>query len=202
VIETIISDLGNVLLKFDNTIFFRALTRYTGRSAEEIRAVTHDNLDLLVLFEKGVVSPFDFYKNAKELLEITAGYEEFYAAYCDVFSLVPSVQDLYLRLKTKTRMILLSNTDIVRWTFIKSKFPEILFFDDYVLSFDVGAMKPQPEIFLEAIRSGGAKPERTVFIDDMPENVAGAERMGMKGIVFGAGTDLAAELRKLDEDLN
>jgi putative hydrolase of the HAD superfamily len=201
VIETVISDLGNVLLKFDNTIYFRAMARSTSRSVAEIRAITHDNLDLLTLFEKGLVSPFDFYKNAKDLLEITAGYEEFYAAYSDVFVLVPSVLDLYRRLKTKRRMILLSNTDVVRWTFIKSKFPEILFFDDYVLSFDVGAMKPQPEIYLEAIRASGVKPERTVFIDDMPENVVGAERMGMKGIVFVEGMDLAAELRTLDEEL-
>lgn len=200
-IETVISDLGNVLLKFDNTIYFRAMARSTSRSVAEIRAITHDNLDLLTLFEKGLVSPFDFYKNAKDLLEITAGYEEFYAAYSDVFVLVPSVLDLYRRLKTKRRMILLSNTDVVRWTFIKSKFPEILFFDDYVLSFDVGAMKPQPEIYLEAIRASGVKPERTVFIDDMPENVVGAERMGMKGIVFVEGMDLAAELRTLDEEL-
>jgi glucose-1-phosphatase len=200
-IETVISDLGNVLLKFDNTIFFRALTRFTGRSVEEIRAVTHDNLDLLILFDKGVISPFDFYKNAKDLLDLTAGYEEFFAAYSDIFVLVPSVRDLYLRLKKKRRMILLSNTDVVRWTFVKTRFPEILFFDDYILSFDVGALKPEPEIFLEAIRAGGAKPERTVFIDDMPENVAGAERMGMKGVVYGDGVDLEAELRKLDDDL-
>jgi glucose-1-phosphatase len=200
-IETVISDLGNVLLKFDNAIFFRALTRFTDRSVEEIRAVTHDNLDLLTLFDKGVISPFDFYKNAKDLLAISAGYEEFFAAYSDIFILDPSVRDLYLRLKKKRRMILLSNTDVVRWTFVKTRFPEILFFDDYVLSFDVGALKPQPEIFLEAIRAGGAKPERTVFIDDMPENVAGAVRMGMKGVVYSPGLDLEAELRTLDEDL-
>jgi len=195
-IETIVSDLGNVLLKFDNRIFFQAMTRFTGRSVEEIRAVTHANIDLLTLFEKGVVSPFDFYKNAKDLLDVTASYEDFYSAYCDVFTVAPSVLDLYRRLKPRHRMILLSNTDIVRWTFIKSKFPEILFFDGYVLSFDIGAMKPQPEVYLEAIREGGAKPDRMVFIDDMPENVAGAERMGMKGIVLNEGVDLAVELRK------
>jgi HAD superfamily hydrolase (TIGR01509 family) len=196
-IEAIVSDLGNVLLKFDNGIFFRAMTKFTSRTAEEIRAVTHENIDLLTLFEKGVISPFDFYKNATDLLEVTASYEDFYKAYSDVFAVILSVRDLFRRLKPRHRMILLSNTDVVRWTFIKSKFPEILFFDGYVLSFDIGAMKPQPEIYLEAIREGGAKPERTVFIDDLPENVAGAERMGMKGIVLGDGVDLAAELRKL-----
>jgi len=200
-IETVISDLGNVLLKFDNTVFFRELTRYTARPVEEIRTITHSNLDLLTLYEKGAISPHDFYRNAKDLLDLTAEYDEFFAAYVDVFSLVPSVLDAYRRLRGRYRMILLSNTDIVRWTFIKSKFPEILFFNGYVLSFDFGATKPQPEIYLAAIRAGGSKPEATLFIDDLPENVAGAERMGMKGLVHKDGDDVTARLRACGLDV-
>ena len=39
-IGTIISDLGNVLLRFDNTIFFRKLAPYTAHSPEDVRRVT------------------------------------------------------------------------------------------------------------------------------------------------------------------
>jgi FMN phosphatase YigB (HAD superfamily) len=198
VIEAIVSDLGNVLLRFDNSVFYRAISRISGRPAADIEATVGRNLDLLTLFEKGAVSPLDFYRNAGDLLEIAAGYEEFFSAYCEgVFTPVPSVSDLFRRLKPRYRMILLSNTDVIRWTHIKTKFPEILFFDDYVLSFDVGAKKPQIEIYLEAIRAGGAAPERTVFIDDVPANVAGAERAGMKGILFESGADLEPKLRAL-----
>ena len=38
-IDTVISDLGQVLLKFDNRLFFERMTAYTDRSIEEIRAV-------------------------------------------------------------------------------------------------------------------------------------------------------------------
>ncbi|MBN1938177.1 MAG: HAD family phosphatase [Candidatus Aminicenantes bacterium] len=194
-IETVVSDLGNVLLRFDNNVFFRALTSHTELPVEDIRAVTHENLDLLTLFEKGAVSPIDFYRNAKDLLSLTAGYEEFFRAYCDgVFSLVPEVRDLYRRLKPRYRLVLLSNTDVIRWTHVKTKFPEILLFDDYILSFDVGAMKPEPEIYLEAVRAGGARPEQTLFIDDMQANVEGAERMGMKGLWLRPGDDLTRQL--------
>ena len=197
-IETIVSDLGNVLLRFDNSVFYRAISRFAGRPAADIEATVGRNLDLLILFEKGVISPFDFYRNARDLLEITTGYEEFFAAYCEgVFTPVPFVFDLFRRLKPRYRMVLLSNNDIIRWTHIKTKFPEILLFDDYVLSFDVGAMKPQLDIYLEALRAGGAAPERTVFIDDMPANVAGAERAGMKGILCESGADLEPKLRAL-----
>lgn len=197
-IETVVSDLGNVLLRFDNGVFYRALSAFTRRPVEEIRAVVHDNVDLLMLFERGAISPVDFYKNAADLLGLTAGYEEFYAAYTrGVFTLDRDVLTLYRRLAARSRMIMLSNTDVVRWTHNKAAFPEILFFDAYVLSFDVGSVKPQPEIFREALRTAGAVPERTVFIDDLAANVEAAARLGMNAIVFTGAADLETRLRAL-----
>jgi len=196
-IDTVVSDLGNVLLFFDNTIFFRKMTRFTSRPLEEIRKVTHDNLDLLTLFERGRISSLDFFKNARDLLDSTASYEEFFAAYNDVFSPNPPAIYLLRRLKPGRKMALLSNTDICRWTFIKGRFPEILFFDAFALSFDVGVMKPDPEIYREALGGVGARPENAVFIDDLAENVEGARRLGMQGIHFTPRTDFAAELAAL-----
>ena len=193
-IDTVVSDLGNVLLFFDNTIFFRKMTRYTARPLEEIRKVTEDNADLLTLFERGRISPLDFHRNARDLLDATASYEEFFAIYNDVFSPNPPAIDILRRLKPGRRMALLSNTDVCRWAFIKGRFPEILFFDGYALSFDVGVMKPDPLIYREALGSVGTRPENAVFIDDLEENVEGAKRLGMEAIHFTARTDLAAEL--------
>jgi putative hydrolase of the HAD superfamily len=196
-IGTIISDLGNVLLRFDNTVFFGKLAPYTAHSLEEIRRITHDNLDLALLFEKGAVSPLDFYQNVKDLLELTAGYEEFYALYVDIFTLNPPVLELYRRLRPFYKMALLSSTDVMRWTFIKRRFPEVLIFDAYGLSFDQGAMKPDPIVFREVLHLTDTRPEDAVFIDDLRENVDGAEQMGLRGIVFGSGTDLEGELARL-----
>jgi HAD superfamily hydrolase (TIGR01509 family) len=196
-IDTVVSDLGNVLLHFDNAVFFRKMMSYTARSFEEIRKVARDNADLLTLFERGRISPLDFHRNARELLDATVSYEEFFAIYNDVFFPNPPAIDLLRRLKPGRRMALLSNTDVCRWTFIKSRFPEILFFDGYALSFDVGVMKPDPLIYREALGSVGARPENAVFIDDLAENVEGAERLGMRGIHFTERTDLAAELATL-----
>ncbi len=67
-IEAILSDLGNVLLRFDNTLFFRALGRLSGLPEEDVRRVAHDNLDLVTLFEKGAITPQEFHRNACDLL--------------------------------------------------------------------------------------------------------------------------------------
>jgi glucose-1-phosphatase len=193
-IETILSDLGNVLLNFDNTVFFRRLAEVSRLTAGEIGRVVRENADLAVLFEKGAVSEIDFHRNARDLLATEADFGTFFDLYCDVFSLNPPVLDLYRRLRPKLKMVLVSSTDIMRWTFIKRRFPEVLIFDAYALSFELGAMKPDPLVYREALRLVGAGPESAVFIDDLAANVAGAEKAGIRGIVYRPGMDLAAEL--------
>jgi HAD superfamily hydrolase (TIGR01509 family) len=195
-IDAVVSDLGNVLLFFDNTIFFRRMAASTARTVEEIRRVTEDNTALLARFECGRMSPREFYEYARGLFDARATFEEFFAAYTDVFVPNPPAIEALRRLKPGRRMALLSNTDVRRWTFIKSRFPEILFFDAYALSFEAGVMKPDPAIYRRALAGVGVEPERAVFIDDLAENVEEARRLGMAGIHVTPGTDLAAELAK------
>jgi putative hydrolase of the HAD superfamily len=194
--ETLVSDLGNVLLLFDNNIFIERLARVASRPAAEVRKAAHDNPELMTLFERNAISPEDFWRNATDLLGMDVGYEEFFALYCDVFSLNPEVLALYRRLRPSLKMVLLSNTDVMRWTFIKSRFREILFFDGYVLSFDQGFLKPSFEVYREALRLAGSRPENALYVDDLPENVDPAVRLGMRGVVYRPGLDLAAEFRK------
>lgn len=197
-IDTILSDLGNVLLTFDNEIFFRGLAARSRLTAAEIGRVAGENIDLGVLFEKGAISEIDFYRNAKDLFATRAEFGEFFALYCDVFTLNRPVLEIYRRLRPGLKKALVSSTDIMRWTFIKRRFPEVLIFDAYALSFELGAMKPDPLVYREALGLVGGRPETAVFIDDLAENVAGAARMGVQGIVYGPETDLAAELSRLD----
>jgi putative hydrolase of the HAD superfamily len=196
-IDAILSDLGNVLLTFDNEIFFRALAARSRLTAAEIGRIVGENVDLAVLFEKGAVSEIDFYRNAKDLFATEADFGEFFTLYCDVFTLNRPVLEIYRRLRPGLKTVLVSNTDIMRWTFIKRRFPEILIFDAYALSFELGAMKPDPLVYREALALIGGRPESAVFIDDLTENAAGAERMGIQGIVYGPETNLAAALSRL-----
>ena len=56
-------------------------------------------------------------------------------------------------------------------------------FDATVISGDVGLHKPQPEIYLLGAERIGVPPERCVFVDDLRENVEGAEAVGMAGVL-------------------
>jgi epoxide hydrolase-like predicted phosphatase len=197
-ISTVISDLGKVILFFDNHIFFRKLAGYCSFSAQDIAARVHWHRDLIRAFDTGRIGPTDFYGEVMQKLEADIGQEVFFRIYCDIFSLNPPVLDLLRRLKTGYRMILLSNTDVERFGFVKKKFPEIFIFDEYVLSYEVGYLKPHPRIYKEALAKADVRAEECVFLDDLQENIEGARNVGMNAILCEPHTDLAAELKKMN----
>lgn len=59
-------------------------------------------------------------------------------------------------------------------------------FDEIVLSSDVGIVKPNPEIFRLMAEKLKTDPRECIMIDDMIQNIEGAESIGMQGIVYGA----------------
>jgi HAD superfamily hydrolase (TIGR01509 family) len=197
-IRCVISDLGKVILFFDNQIFFRKMAEYCPYSAQDIAERVHWHRDLIRSFDTGKIEPAGFYREVIQRLGAKVGQDTFFRVYCDVFSPNPPVLDILRKLKTRYKLVLLSNTDVIRFGFIKKKFPEIFIFDDYVLSYEVGYMKPHPEIYQEALKKARVRAEECVFLDDLPENVTGARRVGMDAILYGPQTDLEARLRKMN----
>jgi putative hydrolase of the HAD superfamily len=61
----------------------------------------------------------------------------------------------------------------------------------------LGLRKPEAAIYKRALDILGKPAERVLFIDDRPENVAGAVSVGMKGIVFKGAGELRDELVEL-----
>jgi putative hydrolase of the HAD superfamily len=68
-------------------------------------------------------------------------------------------------------------------------------FDAAVISGEVGLHKPQPEIFRLACERLGVEPIESVFVDDLRENCAGAEAVGMTAVLH---RDAAETLPRLE----
>ena len=197
-IRCVISDMGKVILHFDRGIFYEKIAGFCPYSKDEVEKLTLQNFDIVVSFNEGAISPQEFYSRVISKLKAEIGYDEFYAIYSDVFFLNSPVLEIMKRLKRNYKLVLLSNTDIMHFTFIKKRFPEILIFDDYVLSYEVGAMKPDPRIYEEALKRTGFEPEECLFIDDTEENIKGARKLGINVILMEPRTDLEAVLRGMN----
>ena len=70
-------------------------------------------------------------------------------------------------------------------------------FDATVISGDVGLHKPEPEIYLLACERLGVDAAECVFVDDLRENVAGAEAVGMTGVLHRDSARTVTELERL-----
>lgn len=70
-------------------------------------------------------------------------------------------------------------------------------FDATVISGEVGAHKPQPEIYLLACERLEVEPTSAVFVDDLRENCAGAEEVGMETVLHRDAAQTVARLEEL-----
>ena len=102
---------------------------------------------------------------------------------------VPGMVELLADLKEAGfRLYLLSNTSVAYHRF-RSEIPGIRYFDDTLISADVGLVKPDPEIFQLACRRFDIIPSESAFIDDTPINAEAAHHIGMRAFVFNDDVD-------------
>jgi putative hydrolase of the HAD superfamily len=87
------------------------------------------------------------------------------------------------------RLVLLSNTSVSHFEFIQERFDVLDRFDDFVVSYRVGAIKPERAIFEAAISAIECKPGECFYTDDIAEYVSIGRQFGFQADVF---TDVAA----------
>ncbi len=87
-------------------------------------------------------------------------------------------------LKETHKIGLLSNisSDWITRVFLSPAEAEL--FDAMVLSYEIGATKPDRRAYQAVASELGVRPEQCVFIDDSPANCEGAEKAGMQAVVY------------------
>lgn len=194
-IEAVIFDLGNVLVDFDHRIAANRIAEFSDKSPAEIFALFFDS-QLIGLFEEGKISPQDFFVKVKEMLNLRLGYEGFLPIWNEIFYLSEKnlkVYNLAKRLKKDYRLALLSNINILHFEHLKKKFPVFDVFHDIVVSCEAKMRKPNPLIYRKTLEALGTPAENTFYVDDCPELIEGANRLGIKGFVFKG-------IRQLNQD--
>ena len=82
----------------------------------------------------------------------------------------------------------LSNTNSFQWDTHFEGAPIVEAFEFRFLSFELGMVKPDHEIFEEVAARLPVAPEQVLFLDDNAANVAGAERSGSRPATCAAST--------------
>lgn len=194
-IKTIIFDLGKVLVPFD---FQRAYDRFaplSGYSPEQIRDRVR-GCDLVTRFESGQVEPEAFAEEFCGMLDATVAYDQFCETFNAIFFPDTLIPDSLLKaLKQRYRLVLLSNTNAIHWRMLSQHYPLLRHFDEHVLSYRVGALKPDPRIYHEAIRAAECRPGECFYTDDIADYVEAARQQGIDAVQFQSREQIESELK-------
>lgn len=177
-IKNVIFDLGKVLVEFDFDGFYTALGHDPAK-----RTLDEANGPIL-LFEAGKISKAIFFEEIKEIYGFDLSLKEFEILWCSVFSEAKEMVELAKKISERYNVFILSNTDEIHFPYIWKNFPALhIFKENLMLSYKLKAVKPEKEIYQNAIEKFGLNPAECVFIDDRPVNVSVAKEFGMRGII-------------------
>ncbi|MFQ5589377.1 MAG: HAD family hydrolase, partial [Nitrospiria bacterium] len=178
-IKDIVFDVGRVLIDFR----YDALFRYFKENGTRIDSV-HDFVEKtdLKAYEYGHISTEAYLDNLSALFDRPVNREELTSKWVRIFEPVTEMLAWAASLKRDYGVYLLSNTSALHWDYLISEYriDEVGF--GLLASFEVGAVKPEEAIFRAAEKRFGLSPGRTLFIDDLQENVRGAIDSGWRGI--------------------
>jgi putative hydrolase of the HAD superfamily len=192
-------DLGNVLLHFDHAVGMRKLAKVTGKDPEFLFDLVM-NSGLEDRYEMGLMTSREFADAINAACETNCSMVRILDAISDMFSPNQPILSVLESLHDNgTRLGLLSNTCEAHWQWIlRQKYPMIAdWFDPVVLSFEIHAMKPQPEVYRHATRVAGVSAEQIFFTDDRADNIAAARNVGWKAHQFRDTETLVQELSSL-----
>lgn len=99
--------------------------------------------------------------------------------------------------RADVRLSALTNWSGETFPLARERFGILKRFSDIVVSGEATLSKPDPAVFALACERAGTPPDRTVFVDDSPTNVAAAEAFGMIGRHFTGAERLRADLAEL-----
>jgi 2-haloacid dehalogenase len=195
----VVFDLGGVLIDWNPRYLYRTL--FGGDDAAMEHFLTHvcspawnHQQDAGRSFAEGCAELLREFPDARPLIE--AWRERFDET---LGGPIAGTVEILAELRERdVPLYALSNWWAETFPIARARFDFLGWFDGIVISGEFGAAKPDPRIFAHLLETSGLRADATVFIDDVPANIAAAAAMGMHTILFTDPAALRASLGELD----
>jgi len=106
------------------------------------------------------------------------------------------MKNIVSSLRKNYRVVSVSNDNTIASRAISREIGLKPFFDAEFVSSEIGVKKPDKGVFNFLLKRFGIGPGEMIFIDDKPENVESAKRLGITGFHFTCPEKLVADLRR------
>ena len=200
-LRAIIFDIGRVLVRIDVSRAMPGLAAGGSLSPAELwTAIEKD--PRWSGWQAGRVSARDWYLHLNNRFGGNLTFEQFTEVWNRVLDPVPIHEDAFFKaLSNNYRLAVLSNTDPIHVQHLEATYSFFKYFPVRIYSCSVGACKPDPLIYREALRALKVQAQEAVYIDDIAAYVEAAQRLGMGGIQFQSPAQLTDSLKALGVDL-
>jgi FMN phosphatase YigB (HAD superfamily) len=193
-IRNVIFDIGGVLLR----LRYQAFIEYLVAAGIDMTNLPKwlEQVDLAA-HERGEIGGDELLGRIAAMARRPLEPAELRARWLDMFDRAHEMFDLASGLKDEYRVFLLSNIGDLHWSHLNARYGFEGLAHGVVASFRVGSIKPSAAIYRETERMFGVEPAATVFIDDLPPNVAGAQACGWQAIHHRNAVETCRQLRAL-----
>jgi len=187
--EAIIFDLGGVLMNISFEATAAAFQELAGQNFQVLYNKHRQN-PLFDDFEMGCITPKVFRDGLRKLLDQPISDEKLDWAWNSVLVDIPKERmEMVKRLRQEKRVFLLSNTNAIHKKAFDVMFDNVFpgqkiedLFEEAYFSHLMGDRKPNPSIYRQIVENHELIPEKTVFVDDLVQNVEGAKKVGLQGL--------------------
>ncbi len=197
-IEKVIFDLGKVLVKFDPKNLFKKIFKTEDEINFFFKKICpwewHIQQDLVYDTGPATLKKINEFPQYKEAIE--AFYGRFQEMIVGVYD-----ENIKIALELKNNKIpifILSNFPGHQFDIYTSNNDFINKFDDTIASGKVGLKKPDKKIYELALKQFNCTPDKTLFIDDRPENTLSANQMGIHTITLDKPEKLKNYIKKFN----
>ena len=196
-IDTIVFDIGNVLLPWNPRWLFRTLLPDETAVERFLRDVGFDTWN--ARFDAGEPMAQGIARHSELFPHYRALFEAFQVRWEETLG-VPDPAILALKQELRAagyRVLALTNFSAETFPRARRRHPFLADFDGIVVSGEVGLTKPDPAVYTLLCDRHGVRPQNAVFVDDSLVNVEGARAVGMAGVHFHDAATLRAQLAAL-----
>jgi FMN phosphatase YigB (HAD superfamily) len=195
--SVVVFDLGKVLVDFDYTIAAKKIASKGTMLAQKIYEFIALS-PLLLKYETGLITREQFFSAVCESTGYCGGIEEFGGFFADIFTPIEPMVELHSALrKAEIPTYIFSNTNDLAISHIQKNFPFFSNFDGYILSYEVGAMKPDAKIYEALEKMAGKRGPDVLYLDDRLENISAGAARGWQVILQETPQKTVAAIRKL-----
>jgi len=194
-LRCLLLDMGKVLIDFTYLPLGMKLFSLTGLSDQALHhAIVSDGL--VVRFERGDISIEAFHSEICRRFGRQIPFDDFSSAWNSIFLDTPILQEeLIASLAGRVDLWVVSNTNRLHFEHILKRYSFLHHFRGYIVSYELGAMKPDPRIYEAALRRAGVRASEALFVDDLLTNVEAARDLGIDGFQFVNPEHFAQEMR-------